>query len=109
MAGAQVPGSQRAVRIPGSVAHRQLSEEQVAHDVTQATRILLDREKALLNIEERERLVREIQDEVFGPPLEPLLQDPSVNDVLVNGCGDIRWSAPDGSRRRSRASRTMPT
>ena len=68
-----------------------LSEEQVAHDVTQATRILLDREKALLNIEERERLVREIQDEVFGlGPLEPLLQDPTVNDVLVNGCADIR-------------------
>ena len=68
-----------------------LSEEQVAHDVTQATRILLEREKALLNIEERERLVREIQDEVFGlGPLEPLLQDPSVNDVLVNGCSDIR-------------------
>jgi len=68
-----------------------LSEEQVAHDVTQATRLLLDREKALLNIEERERLVREIQDEVFGlGPLEPLLQDPTVNDVLVNGCSDIR-------------------
>ena len=68
-----------------------LSEEQVAHDVTQATRLLLDREKALLNIEERERLVREIQDEVFGlGPLEPLLQDPTVNDVLVNGCADIR-------------------
>jgi pilus assembly protein CpaF len=68
-----------------------LSEEQVAHDVTQATRLLLDREKALLNIDERERLVREIQHEVFGlGPLEPLLQDPSVNDVLVNGCSDIR-------------------
>jgi pilus assembly protein CpaF len=68
-----------------------LSEEQVAHDVSQATRILLDREKALLNIEGRERLVREIQDEVFGlGPLEPLLQDPTVNDVLVNGCSDIR-------------------
>jgi pilus assembly protein CpaF len=68
-----------------------LSEEQVAHDVTEAARILLDRENALLNLEERERLVREIQHEVFGlGPLEPLLQDKTVSDVLVNGSGDIR-------------------
>jgi pilus assembly protein CpaF len=34
---------------------------------------------------ERERLAREVLDEVFGlGPLEPLLQDPTVNDVLVN-------------------------
>ena len=68
-----------------------LSEEQVTHDVSEAARILLDRENALLNLEERERLVREIQHEVFGlGPLEPLLQDKTVSDVLVNGSGDIR-------------------
>lgn len=34
---------------------------------------------------ERERLSREVLDEVFGlGPLEPLLQDPTINDVLVN-------------------------
>jgi pilus assembly protein CpaF len=34
--------------------------------------------------------VREIQHEVFGlGPLEPLLVDPTVNDVLVNGCRQI--------------------
>ncbi len=34
---------------------------------------------------ERERLSREILDEVFGlGPLEPLLQDPTINDILVN-------------------------
>ena len=34
---------------------------------------------------ERDRLSREVLDEVFGlGPLEPLLQDPSVNDILVN-------------------------
>jgi len=68
-----------------------LSEEQVAHDVSEAARILLARENALLNLEERERLVREIQHEVFGlGPLEPLLQDKTVSDVLVNGSADIR-------------------
>src|SRR5438132_9321551 len=35
---------------------------------------------------ERERLSREVLDEVFGlGPLEPLLQDPTINDILVNG------------------------
>src|SRR5579859_5208908 len=35
---------------------------------------------------ERERLSKEVLDEVFGlGPLEPLLQDPSINDILVNG------------------------
>ncbi len=34
---------------------------------------------------ERERLSREVLDEVFGlGPLEPLLQDPTINDILVN-------------------------
>jgi len=35
---------------------------------------------------EKDRLAREVLDEVFGlGPLEPLLQDPGVNDILVNG------------------------
>jgi pilus assembly protein CpaF len=35
---------------------------------------------------EKERLCLEVLDEVFGlGPLEPLLQDPTINDILVNG------------------------
>jgi len=68
-----------------------LSEDQVKHDVGEATRILLEKERALLSLEDRERLIREIQHEVFGlGALEPLLQDPTVDDVLVNGCSDVR-------------------
>jgi pilus assembly protein CpaF len=38
-----------------------------------------------LSATERERIANEVLDEVFGlGPLEPLLQDPSVNDILVN-------------------------
>ena len=38
-----------------------------------------------MNLQERERLSMEILDEVFGlGPLEPLLADPSVSDILVN-------------------------
>jgi pilus assembly protein CpaF len=38
-----------------------------------------------LSAAERDRLAQEVLDEVFGlGPLEPLLQDPTVNDILVN-------------------------
>jgi pilus assembly protein CpaF len=49
-------------------------------------RILYDEKNVVpLNLKERERLITEIQDEVLGlGPLEPLLQDPDVSDVLVN-------------------------
>ena len=42
--------------------------------------------KTPLSGRERERLSLEVLDEVFGlGPLEPLLQDASINDILVNG------------------------
>jgi pilus assembly protein CpaF len=69
----------------------QVSPEQVTEDVVEATRRVLEEDQVLLSADDRERLVKEIQDEVFGlGPLEPLLQDPEVNDILVNGPGDVR-------------------
>jgi pilus assembly protein CpaF len=39
---------------------------------------------------ERERLAKEVLDEVFGlGPLEPLLQDPTISDVLVNTADSV--------------------
>src|SRR5262245_65888199 len=67
-----------------------VTQDQVSEDVVQATRMVLDEEKVLLSLEDRERLIREIQHEVFGlGPLEPLLADPSVHDSLVNGQEDV--------------------
>jgi pilus assembly protein CpaF len=46
---------------------------------------LIDEQSIPLSLAERERLAQEVLDEVFGlGPLEPLLQDPTVNDILVN-------------------------
>jgi pilus assembly protein CpaF len=46
---------------------------------------LLTEESAPLSMSERESLFGELVDEVFGlGPLEPLLRDPSINDILVN-------------------------
>src|ERR1700683_4693062 len=42
-------------------------------------------ESTPMNLQERERLSQEVLDEVFGlGPLEPLLADPTVSDILVN-------------------------
>jgi pilus assembly protein CpaF len=42
-------------------------------------------ESTPMNLQERERLAQEVLDEVFGlGPLEPLLADPTVSDILVN-------------------------
>jgi len=48
-------------------------------------RILLEEENVPLNSAEKEMLFREIQDEVLGlGPIEPLMHDPTISDVLVN-------------------------
>src|SRR5438046_7876566 len=47
---------------------------------------LCDTENPLLNRLERERLIDEVLDETFGfGPLEVLLKDPTISDILVNG------------------------
>jgi pilus assembly protein CpaF len=46
---------------------------------------LINRQEVPLSTLECDALAREVMDEVFGfGPLEPLLQDPTVNDILVN-------------------------
>src|SRR5688572_26913349 len=46
---------------------------------------LLGEETTPISLSERETLFAEILDDVFGlGPLEPLLRDPSINDILVN-------------------------
>jgi pilus assembly protein CpaF len=63
-----------------------VSEDKVAREISQLTRRILDDEQIPLTEDERSRIVEEVQHEVFGlGPLEPLLQDPAVCDILVNG------------------------
>jgi pilus assembly protein CpaF len=47
---------------------------------------IVEAERVPLSNEERSRLVREISDDVLGyGPLQPLLDDPSISEVMVNG------------------------
>src|SRR5438552_14830445 len=51
---------------------------------------LCDTEETLLNRQERERLIEEVLDETFGlGPLEFLLKDPTISDILINGPKNI--------------------
>jgi pilus assembly protein CpaF len=60
-------------------------EEEAVSEVRKIVRHLLDVESAPLNMEEREELVEQVLHEVFGlGPLEPLVMDPSISDILVN-------------------------
>ena len=63
-----------------------LQENVARNRVSEAIRELLHRDRTPLALTERERMVNEIVDELFGlGPIEPLLADPAVSDILVNG------------------------
>jgi len=63
----------------------EVNREDVRREVSQILEALVVGESTPMNLQERERLAQEVLDEVFGlGPLEPLLADPTVSDILVN-------------------------
>jgi pilus assembly protein CpaF len=70
-------------------------------EVRMLVRDLVAAEEAPMNLQERVRLVEEVLDDVFGlGPLEPLLDDPSISDILVNTHNQI-WLEREGKLVRS--------
>ena len=66
-------------------AMESLSPESLKEELRQMVERLLVEENLVLNAGERRNLVRDIQYEMLGfGPLEPLLADPTVSDILVN-------------------------
>lgn len=64
---------------------QQLTPEQIKRELAQLVERIVDEGKHQLNESERRRLVSDVQDEMLGyGPLEPLLADPTVSDILVN-------------------------
>ena len=62
-----------------------LTPEQVHAEVSRLAEAVLAQEAMPLSVSERDRLVSDVQHELFGlGPLEPLLKDPTISDILVN-------------------------
>jgi pilus assembly protein CpaF len=62
-----------------------VDRNQARSQIRKAVHDLLARESVPLNFDEREALVTQLLDEIFGlGPLEPLLADPEIADILIN-------------------------
>jgi pilus assembly protein CpaF len=91
------PQDQRYQELKARVHHRlfdvldlskakEMTEEKNGEEVAAATQRILAEEGVALTKDERARLLSDIRDEVFGlGPIEPLLRDATVCDILVNG------------------------
>ena len=67
-----------------------LTPEQVHAEVSRLAESVLAQEAVPLSVSERERLVNDVQHELFGlGPLEPLLADSTISDILVNSHNTI--------------------
>src|SRR5947199_9351464 len=62
-----------------------IDNQRVRSEIRQALLSLIDAEPTLLSSMEKQQISDEVLDEVFGlGPLEPLLKDPTISDILVN-------------------------
>ncbi|HEU5361472.1 MAG TPA: CpaF family protein, partial [Candidatus Deferrimicrobiaceae bacterium] len=68
----------------------EISPEQLSGIIKAVVENLINAENIPLTRTERDRLIVEIQHETLGlGPLEPLLQDPDISDILVNGASQV--------------------
>ena len=67
-----------------------IEEQQARAQIREISLKLITDELAPLSLTQRQFVVRRIEDEVLGHgPLEPLLADPTVSDILVNGANNV--------------------
>ena len=67
-----------------------VDERRVRMQIRETANRLINDASAPLSLLQRRHVVRQIEDEVMGlGPLEPLLADPSVSDILVNGAHQV--------------------
>jgi pilus assembly protein CpaF len=69
---------------------KRLTPEQFKHELALLIQHIIEEERIVLNQHERHNLVLDIQHEMLGfGPLEPLLTDPTISDILVNTCSRV--------------------
>ena len=76
---------QRVIELLDLAAISSMKEDQLALELTRLVEQLLQEDKVALNQRERGQMIQDILHEVTGlGPLEPLLKDSTINDILVN-------------------------
>jgi pilus assembly protein CpaF len=81
---------QRLLDLINLQALEKMSREQIEAEVGDIVEEELNKQNHALNHAERKQLVGDVLDELLGlGPLEPLLKDPTITDILVNGYGSV--------------------
>lgn len=81
---------QRLLDLINLSALETMSREQIQAEIGEIVHEQLSLQKHALNLAERKRLVSDVLDELLGlGPLEPLLKDESITDILVNGYDSV--------------------
>ncbi len=76
---------ERVIEVLDLSAAAALDEESLKRELGRLIQRILTEEQVPLNMREKEQLVVDIQNEVLGyGPLEPLLNDQTISDILVN-------------------------
>jgi pilus assembly protein CpaF len=69
---------------------KSLSKAGMREQIAMVVERLIVEDQIPITVAERERLIEEVLDEVFGlGPLEVLLKDPTISDILVNGFDSV--------------------
>ncbi len=67
-----------------------MTRDQVGREIGEIVSDMLKEVNHALNLVERKQMVEDILDELLGlGPLEPLLKDPSITDIMVNGANIV--------------------
>jgi pilus assembly protein CpaF len=67
-----------------------IPKDRVRQEIGRVVERLIEDERVPMTTAEQNRLVEEVLDEVFGlGPLEPLLKDLAISDILVNGFNKV--------------------
>jgi pilus assembly protein CpaF len=90
-------------RMGARLSDPSLSEEQLHALVRAELNAVVEAEKVPLSSEQRQRLIRDVEDDVLGHgPLQRLLDDPSITEIMVNGAQMI-YVEQDGKLTRVNA------
>jgi pilus assembly protein CpaF len=81
---------QRLVKVMDLSLITSMDEEEAREQIRDVSQRLMAEESMPLNEVSRLRVLKLIEDEILGlGPLEPLLHDPTISDILVNGSNSV--------------------